>query len=231
MVSAKNWDFCYQGKGWGKGVLPGCGPPTAHATLQPRTRLRRTWPLWSYGCLIPIQNQGAADRMVGSGCWIGNSKFLRLVNVHHPFPGYLSTEMSKSNFRKRAGIPFGLFKVPQLPPTFSLTFSSGTKSVKHAVGGLLAHESITWSCVWRVFVLLMRRGAWNITSPSKPLWGGGAIILKVICIVLIHPPLPKWCTFIPHDHSPRIALHVCGVGWGEGFFSKALQLWTCWHYF
>lgn len=49
--------------------------------------------------------------------------------------------------------------------------------------------------------LLVRLRAQNIPSPSELLGGGGDIILKVICIVLIHLPLPKWFILNPHNHS------------------------------
>lgn len=56
-------------------------------------------------------------------------------------------------------------------------------------------------CVQWVPESLARLGAQNIPSPSELLGGGGDIILKVICIVLIHPPLPKWFILNPHNHS------------------------------
>lgn len=87
-----------------------------------------------------------------------------------------------------------------LPPSPS-PFSSRIKSMKHAIGALLAQLHV--SCVPWVLASLGRRRAQNIPSPPQPLGGGGAIILKIICIVLIHPPLPKWFIFNPHHHCSK----------------------------
>lgn len=76
------------------------------------------------------------------------------------------------------------------------------------------------SCVQWVLESLVRLGAENTPSPSKPLGRGGAIILKVICIVPTHPPLPKWFIFSPHNHSSKNSTTcVCG---GSLYFPQSL---------
>lgn len=57
--------------------------------------------------------------------------------------------------------------------------------------------------------------AQNGVPPSDPLGGGDAIILKVICIVLIHPHLPKGFIFSSHNSYSKNStayVRVRGVG-------------------
>ena len=71
---------------------------------------------------------------------------------------------------------------------------------------------------------LVRLGAQNIAPLSNLLGGGGAIILKVICIVLIHPRLPKWFIFSSHNPSSKNSTaYVYGGRGADIFISQKLN--------
>lgn len=164
------------------------------------TRLRRTQTTWSYGCLKQYKIRVLLTGQDGERGWLGNSRFLRLGNAYQSLPGYPPTEMSKLSFKKRARISFDLFGCTFLLPS-PFPFSSRIKSAKCAVAlTLLIGQARGLGVQW-VPELLVRLRAQNIPSPSELLGGGGDIILKVICIVLIHLPLPKWFILNPHNHS------------------------------
>ena len=91
-------------------------------------------------------------------------------------------------------------------------FSSRIKSAKHAVGICLAHESGTWFwcsvSAWITWKTWSTEQSISIRAP----WGGGDIILKVICIVFIHLLCQNDSFLILTIILTKIALLVCGRG-------------------
>lgn len=162
---------------------------------------------------------------IGNKCWIGNNRFLTLANSYHFFPGYPSIEMSTPSFKKKAQ----KIKIKK-EQVFLLDSSTYHSFLPHKVYKACSRRlPYSWvshvTCVQREPESLVRLRAQNIAPLSDELGGGGAIILKVICIVLIHPPLPKWFIFSSHNLSSKNSTaYVCGrVGAGENFISPKLD--------
>lgn len=165
------------------------------------TGLRRTQPPWSYGCLKPAENQGAAN----SARWrMGLARKQQVPETRKCLSLLTRLPINRNEqaqFLKESKDSFWPFQDTTFLLPSPFPFSSRIKSAKHAVGIRLAHESGTWFwCSVSAWITCKTWSTEHSISIRAP-WGRRWYYPESHLYCIHPPPLPKWFILNPHNHS------------------------------